>query len=105
MTADTPPVLYISADTSGLTTRYKAEPRMHPGADAWVRMPEAPSPKWVNADDMRRFVISFHDLQRAHLIAGLADIDHVDAMWMTICMDCEPAALPAPDEGEQEEGE
>jgi hypothetical protein len=36
MTADTPPVLYISADTSDLTTRYKATPRMHPRADAWV---------------------------------------------------------------------
>lgn len=36
MTDDTPPVLYISADTSDLTTRYKATPRMHMGADAWI---------------------------------------------------------------------
>ena len=36
MTDDTPPVLYISADTSDLTTRFKATPRMHPGADAWI---------------------------------------------------------------------
>jgi hypothetical protein len=36
MTPATPPVLYISADTSDLTTRYKATPRMHMGADAWI---------------------------------------------------------------------
>lgn len=36
MTDDTPPVLYISDDTSDLTTRYKATPRMHPGAREWV---------------------------------------------------------------------
>lgn len=36
MTDDTPPVLYISADTSDLTTRYKATPRMHMGAEVWI---------------------------------------------------------------------
>jgi hypothetical protein len=95
--------LYISFDRSGLTPIPIASARKHPGADEWIRKPEAPDPEWISADDTRRFVVSFRDLQRAHLIAGLADIDHVDAMWMTICMDCEQAALPAPP-GDQGEG-
>lgn len=76
---------------NGMTTEYRALAAPHMGSEPWVRLPELPHPKWVSADDTRRFVVSFHDLQRAHLIAALADIDHVDAMWMTICMDCEPA--------------
>lgn len=36
MTHPTPPVLYISADTSDLTTRFKATPHMHPCAVAYV---------------------------------------------------------------------
>lgn len=69
----------------------KAEAERDAARVGWVKLPEVPDPKWVSADDTRRFVVSFHDLQRAHLIAGLADIDHVDDMWMTICTDCERA--------------
>ena len=85
MTPATPPVLYISADTSDLTTRFKATPRMHMGAEAWV-------PRDLMAEAIRWGFIS-----AAPGEWRVSDIKRVtDAIL---------AALPAPDEGEQEEGE
>ena len=36
MTDDTPPVLWISADVSGLSRRYQVTEREHVGSDPWV---------------------------------------------------------------------
>jgi len=58
-------------------------------------MEEVEMGRHISADDTREFVVSFHDLQRAYRIAQLADIDPVDAMWMTISMDCRRTPAPA----------
>jgi hypothetical protein len=78
-------VLYISADTSDLTTRFKATPRMRPRAEAWV-------PRDLLAKAIRWGFIS-----AAPGEWRVSDIERVtDAIL---------AALPAADEGEQDEGE
>lgn len=127
MTDDTPPVLYISADTSDLTTRYKATPRMHMGADAWIpRDAVRVKPlEWgefgqecIRAESvLGRYEImwGFHNGQvsldvpsprRTHTwhptleAAKAAAQADFEARIMSAL-----AALPAPDEGEQEEGE
>lgn len=86
MTDDTPPVLYISADTSGLTTRYKATPRMHMGAEAWVPK------KTLEALYWRLRSYAFHDdnctFNRPPHYRGCS-------CGLTAAL----AALPAPDEG------
>lgn len=92
MTDDTPPVLYISADTSDLTTRYKATPRMHVGAEAWVPKETLEAMYWR----LRSYAV--HDdnctVNRPPHYRGCS-------CGLTAAL----AALPAPDEGEQEEGE
>ena len=124
MTAATPPVLYISADTSDLTTRYKATPRMHMGADAWIPRDAVrvkplewgrdadvgcfyAGPSWLeyeiyeetdgtcNLQFPGATVGRYHTLEAAKA-AAQADFE---ARIMSAL-----AALPAPDEGEQEEG-
>ena len=105
MTDDTPPVLYISADTSDLTTRYKATPRMHMGADAWI-------PRDLLIDVAASLAAAISLLERGGKAAKKAAPS--DRMFDQMLKDYRAslnsaraalAALPAADEGEQEEGE
>lgn len=123
MTPDTPPVLYISADTSDLTTRYKATPRMHPGADAWI-------PR--DAVRVKPLEWEYHEHRGIWTAQGVFGIIYtvndgqwwrtgmLESKWVAGDNDAQKAAaqadfdarimsalaaLPAPDEGEQDEGE
>lgn len=100
MTDDTPPVLYISADTSGLTTRYKATPRMHMGAEAWVPKAELDLLRAAAANLMR----VFPDPCR-HDHHGYCQEHFIEAGCSVLALKSALAALPAPDEGEQDEGD
>lgn len=112
MTDDTPPVLYISAYTSDLTTRYKATPRMHMGADAWVRQEEVEKLQARFADllgaahglsygeDWNDGTAAKTHGYRAKLLRAVAEL-----MGPKMSSPQALAALPAPDEGAQEEGE
>lgn len=115
LTDDTPPVLYISADTSDLTTRYKATPRMHMCAEAWV--PKETLDAVLKDVDFLRTTIRSNivvkpgphtvELPDGSIHSGpLADFMHDLLPMIADVLDrAALAALPGADEGEQDEGD
>lgn len=88
MTADTPAVLYVSIDRSGLSPVPVASFHKHPGAEEWIRRPSMDAKEAFMDAVWEALKADANDLRKQQRISRALD-----------------AMLPAPDEGAQGEGE
>lgn len=126
MTDDTPTLLYVSIDRSGLTPRFDASPHKRMGAEEWVpiemldalqdasdALPEGPWEVWTSCSFRR---ITGPDGRDGGVLCGVTqrsdghpDLSMSEGQLRALCdlvngVRAALAALPAPPEGAQDEG-